>query len=84
MKNKIYVGNLAPMVDEAHLREYFLKYGEINIVEVVYDRQTSRSRGFGFVTFMNAGDADSALVENGNSLENQVLRVSLAQERQPA
>lgn len=84
MQSKIYVGNLAPAIDEGRLREYFITYGEIDSVEVVYDRQTSRSRGFGFVTFVTAEQASGALKANGKDFDEQILRVSLAQERQPA
>lgn len=84
MKNKIYVGNLGPTSNEDCLREFFLPYGAIDEVEVVYDRETSRSRGFGYITFADTESAEKALESNGSTLEGHTLRVSLAQERQPA
>ena len=48
---KIFVGGLAPSVTEADFRLYFDKYGVIRDAVVMFDRQTQRSRGFGFITF---------------------------------
>jgi RNA recognition motif-containing protein len=50
---KVFVGGLAPTVTETELREYFEAYGPVKEAIVMYDRQTNRSRGFGFVTFDN-------------------------------
>ena len=50
---KIFVGGLAPSVTEADFRLYFDKYGVIRDAVVMFDRQTQRSRGFGFITFEN-------------------------------
>jgi len=59
---KIFVGGLAPSVTEAEFRAYFDKYGLITDAVVMFDRQTQRSRGFGFITFENeASDANEAL-----------------------
>ena len=54
---KIFVGGLAPEVTEKDLLEYFSKFGPVKDSVVMIDRKTSRSRGFGFVTF----DSDDAL-----------------------
>ena len=84
MQKRLYVGNLAPMVNETRLRTYFENFGRLDNVEVVYDHETSRSKGFGYVTFIDAKDAASGLTANGSELDEQTLRVSYAQERQPA
>src|SRR5690606_4813738 len=48
---KVFVGGLAPTVTETEFREYFEAYGPVKEAIVMYDRQTNRSRGFGFITF---------------------------------
>ena len=59
---KIFVGGLAPSVTEADFRLYFDKYGVIRDAVVMFDRQTQRSRGFGFITFENEVRAQRALL----------------------
>lgn len=48
---KIFVGGIKEDTEECHLRDYFEKYGKIESVEVMEERQTGKKRGFGFVTF---------------------------------
>ena len=57
--NKIFVGGLAPTVTVAEFKEYFENYGAVVDAVVMFDRQTQRSRGFGFVTFQ-----DDSVVQN--------------------
>nr|CAB3265476.1 CiGRP1 cold-inducible RNA-binding protein [Phallusia mammillata] len=59
-KNKLYVGNLSYKVDDDMLREEFSKYGDVIEVAVVLDRDTNRSRGFGFVTYNTEAEAENA------------------------
>ena len=59
---KIYVGNLPWSADDAGLRELFATVGEVQSVAVITDRETGRSRGFGFIE-MNDADADKALAD---------------------
>lgn len=84
MQKRLYVGNLAPTVNETRLRSFFDSYGRVDNVEVVYDHETSRSKGFGYVTFLDAKDAGNGLSANGKTLDALTLRVSYAQERQLA
>ena len=78
---KIYVGNLPWSADEAALRELFATVGEVQSVAVISDRETGRSRGFGFIE-MNDGDADKAISElNGREMDGRELRVNEARER---
>ena len=78
---KIYVGNLPWSADEAALRELFATVGEVESVAVISDRETGRSRGFGFIE-MNDGDADKAISElNGREMDGRELRVNEARER---
>jgi RNA recognition motif-containing protein len=78
---KIYVGNLPWSADDAALRDLFATVGEVQSVAVVSDRDTGRSRGFGFIE-MNDSDADKAIAElNGRDMDGRELRVNEARER---
>ena len=78
---KIYVGNLPWSADDAALRDLFATVGEVQSVAVVSDRETGRSRGFGFIE-MNDSDADKAIAElNGRDMDGRELRVNEARER---
>lgn len=79
---KIYVGNLPWSATEADLRDLFATIGEVLSTAVITDRDTGRSRGFGFVE-MEDGDAEKAISElNGRDMDGRPLRVNEAQERQ--
>jgi RNA recognition motif-containing protein len=79
---KLYVGNLAWTTTEENLTEFFSTYGAVQSVAVVMDRETGRSRGFGFVE-MDRDAAESAIREgNGQNLLGRPLRVSEARERE--
>jgi len=80
MSNKLYVGKLAWETDSTKLEEAFAKYGEITEAKVIIDRDTGRSRGFGFVTFANTEDAQRALEMDGQELDGRVIGVSVARE----
>lgn len=78
---KIYVGNLPWSTDDASLRELFATVGEVQSVAVITDRETGRSRGFGFIE-MDDADADKAIAElNGREVDGRELRVNEARER---
>jgi len=78
---KIYVGNLPWSASEAEVRDFFAKYGEVHSVAVITDRETGRSRGFGFVE-MDDSDAERAINEaNGQDMAGRPLRVNEAQQR---
>jgi RNA recognition motif-containing protein len=78
---KIYVGNLPWGASEADVRDFFSSVGEVHSVAVITDRETGRSRGFGFVE-MDDADADKAINElNGRDMGGRPLRVNEAQDR---
>ncbi len=82
MSKKLYVGNLAWATDDNGLREAFEQFGEVSDCKVITDRDTGRSRGFGFVTFNEGEDADKAIAEmNGTELNGRPLRVNEAEDR---
>lgn len=83
MATKLYVGNLAWATNSDGLREQFAQFGEITDAVVVTDRDTGRSRGFGFVTFADAEAAQAAISAlDGQQLDGRPLRVSEAKERE--
>jgi RNA recognition motif-containing protein len=83
MSKKIFVGNLPFSVRGKELRETFSKYGEIEDATVILDKMNrNRSKGFGFVTFVEDESADKAVSEmNGKPLEGRDLTVNLAKPR---
>ncbi len=82
MTNRLYVGGLSWDTDDAGLRTAFEPFGEVQDVKVITDRESGRSRGFGFVTFGSQEDAGKAMAEmNGTVLDGRTLRVDQAKER---
>jgi RNA recognition motif-containing protein len=78
---KIYVGNLPWSANDTSLGDLFGRHGEVISSRVVTDRDTGRSRGFGFVE-MDGEDADSAIKAlNGTNLDGRPLKVNEAEER---
>lgn len=78
----MYVGGLSWETSGEGLRQAFAKYGEVTDARVITDRETGRSRGFGFVTFAQEQDAMAAMAEmNGSSLDGRSIKVDEAQER---
>jgi len=82
MAKKLFVGGLSWDTQNDGLREAFEQYGDVSDAVVITDRQTGRSRGFGFVTFENDSDAQDALqAMNGSMLDGRTLNVDEANER---
>ncbi|HLL61351.1 MAG TPA: RNA-binding protein [Candidatus Nitrosocosmicus sp.] len=81
-KNKIFVGSLPWSINNDSLRELFSKYGEVSEAIVIMDRDSGRSKGFGFVTFTNEEDAKKALEMDGQSVEDRPIVVNLAKPRE--
>ena len=78
MKN-LYVGNLPHSTTEADLRNIFEAHGAIEKITLVTDRDTGRSRGFGFVEMTNASEADKAIAAlNGTDLGGRTLTINEA------
>ncbi|MFO7675196.1 MAG: RNA-binding protein [bacterium] len=82
MSQRIFVGNLPFSATDERLSELFGKHGEVVKAEVVKDRFTERSRGFGFVEMATAQDATAAIAAlNGQELDGRALTVSEARSR---
>jgi cold-inducible RNA-binding protein len=78
MKN-LYVGNLPHSTTEAELRNLFEAHGGVEKITLVTDRDTGRSRGFGFVEMANASEADKAIATlNGTDLGGRTLTINEA------
>lgn len=83
MSNKLFVGGLSWDTSDESLRDAFGQFGEVVEAKVITDRETGRSRGFGFVTLANADQAQSAIQEmDGTKLDGRAIRVNEAQDRQ--
>ncbi len=84
MGTRLYVGNLPFHATSDVLRTVFAAAGEVTDVHVMIDRETGRSRGFGFVTMGSPDEAQRAISQlNGQLLEGRALRVNEAEERAP-
>uniref|UniRef100_A0A8C4LLF6 RNA-binding protein 3 n=1 Tax=Equus asinus TaxID=9793 RepID=A0A8C4LLF6_EQUAS len=78
-EGKLFVGGLNFNTDEQALEDHFSSFGPISEVVVVKDRETQRSRGFGFITFTNPEHASDAMrAMNGESLDGRQIRVDHA------
>ncbi len=81
---KIYVGNLSFQTTEDDLRNLFAEHGQVDSVAIITDRDTGRSRGFGFVEMGDDGEARAAIEAlNGKELQERTLTVNEARPRPP-
>lgn len=79
---RLYVGNLSYNTTENTLKAAFMAQGNITQAKIIVDRETGNSKGFAFVEFENAEDAQAAITAwNGADLDGRSLRVSIAEER---
>ena len=79
----IYVSNLSFNVQDDDLRDFFTPYGEVTSAKIITDRETGRSRGFGFVEMTDDVAAKKAIAElNGATVENRQISVSEAKPRE--
>lgn len=83
MGNKLYVGNLAYAVRDEDLQQAFAQFGTVTSAKVMMDRETGRSKGFGFVEMGSDAEAQSAINGmNGQSLSGRALVVNEARPRE--
>ena len=79
----IYVGNLSYGMSEDELRDAFGAFGAVSSVKILMDRETGRSRGFGFVEMPNQSEAEAAIAQlNGKDLGGRALRINEARPRE--
>ena len=83
MSMKLYVGNLSFETSGETLRQHFTQVGTVETATVVEDRDTGRSRGFGFVEMSSKEEGDAAIARfNGNDLNGRNLTVNVAKPRE--
>ncbi|HEY5720196.1 MAG TPA: RNA-binding protein [Gammaproteobacteria bacterium] len=79
----IYVGNLPYSVSDSDLRDAFAAFGEVTSVNIITDRMTGQSKGFGFVEMPSNSDADNAIKSlNGSSIGGRNVTVNQAKPRE--
>src|SRR5271154_2857355 len=82
MGRRLYVGNLAWAVSDQDLHDLFSEAGNVDSSQVIVDRETNRSRGFGFVEMESDEAAEAAIKKfNGRDLKGRAIRVNEAQAR---
>ena len=83
MSSKIYVGNLPYTIDDASLRQNFSEFGGVLSAKVMMDRDTGRSKGFGFVEMGNAEEAQAAIAGlNGMSVGGRSIVVNVSRPKE--
>ena len=83
MAKKLYVGNLSYEVTNASLEQMFTPHGNVRSAQVIMDRDTGRSKGFGFVEMTNDQEATAAITAlNGQQVEGRALTVNEARPRE--
>lgn len=82
MSKKLFVGGLSWGTNDEALKQAFERFGDVEEAKVISDRETGRSRGFGFVTFTDDAAADEAVSGmNGTDLDGRTLKVDVAQDK---
>jgi len=84
MGNKLYVGNLPFAATDDSLRELFAQAGSVNSATIITDRDTGRSKGFGFVEMGSDSEASEAITKfNGTNFEGRTITVNEARPKAP-
>src|SRR6187431_195806 len=79
----IYVSNLSFNVQDEDLKSYFADYGDVTSAKVINDKETGRSRGFGFVEMSDDATAQKAIAElDGATVDGRAIKVSVAKPRE--
>ena len=83
VNSKLFVGGLSWNTSDQDLMDAFTPFGEVTDAKVITDRDTGRSRGFGFVTFADGAHAEAAIKEmDGATLDSRKIRVNIAEQRE--
>lgn len=82
MPLQIYVGNLAFSMTEDSIKELFEKFGKVVSVKIIKDRDTERSKGFGFVEMENKEEGEAAIAKlNDTEVEGRNIKINVARPR---
>lgn len=80
---RLFVGNLPYRAEESELNEYFSQAGVVSSVQLMFDRDTGRSRGFGFIEYTTPDDANKAVeMFNNQDFQGRNLTVNIARPRE--
>jgi len=79
---QLYVGNLSYHANTHHLKTFFSEFGEVQNVRLIKNNRTGRSKGFAFVTYCNAKDAQQALTANGREIKGRPVVIRMAKPRE--
>ena len=80
--NKLFVGNISWGIDWRELKDIFGEFGEVAFVRIISDRETGKSKGFGFVEFTSIEEAKAAKeAMDGKEIDGRELRIDFAQEK---
>lgn len=83
MNSKLYVGNLPYQTSESELQDLFTPFGTVKSAKVIVDRDTGKSKGFGFVEMSSENEAQDAIKNlDGKENNGRSIRVNIAQERE--
>ncbi len=84
MSSKLYVGNLSFSIDETSLQSMFAELGTVTSAKIIMDRDSGRSKGFGFVEMSSAQEAKAAIEKmNGAEFDGRALTVNEARPQEP-
>ncbi|MBN9404034.1 MAG: RNA-binding protein [Burkholderiales bacterium] len=84
MENRLYVGNLSYSMRDENLQERFSAFGQVSSAKVMMDRDSGRSKGFGFVEMSTPAEAQVAIQGlNGKEVDGRALTVNLARPMEP-
>ena len=84
MENKLYVGNLSYSMRDDTLQQQFASFGQVSSAKVMMDRDSGRSKGFGFVEMGSAEEAQAAIQGlNGKQVDGRALTVNVARPMEP-
>ena len=81
MTKKMYVGNLPFSSTEEDVQDLFSQYGEVESVKIIYDKETGRSRGFGFVELSEETAQEAMRTLDGNKFAGRTLKINEAKPR---
>ncbi len=83
METKVYVGNMSYDTTEIDLRTMFAEAGTVELIELIKDRETGRSKGFAFVTMSTQAEAEKAIsMYNEKMIDDRALKVNIARPRE--
>jgi cold-inducible RNA-binding protein len=84
MSSKLYVGNISFNATEETLTNAFSQFGTVNSCKIIMDRDTGRSKGFGFIEMGSGDEAQKAIDSlDGQDFDGRQIRVNVAKEREP-